>query len=397
MLNEVELFRVRVALVQAFLRERGLDGVLLTRPDNFAMATGGKRNYIWTFTDLGSNALFVDKDGRVSFVGNNIEEGRLRDEELGALGTAFHAFHWWDDSAAACVKRTFSGNIASDDGSVGENVHGAMAGLRALLTETELEKYRVLGRLAAEAMEATLATIQAGDTEADIAARLIAEGAKRRCGVPVALIAADERISLYRHPLPTVGPLLSGGIAERRVAKYVMVVGCFLREGLVVSLTRFKRVTELPEELTGRFARICAVDALMQEATQPGRTLGQVFDACAAAYAAQGFSPTEWHNHHQGGATGYAGRTAKGRPGETFPVLDTHWPKQAAAILGHEVPFGAAFAWNPSGPGVKSEDTFILLPDGRREIVSRTPALPEVALSEILNRQTEVEKSGIAG
>lgn len=397
MLSDVELFQVRIALVQAFLRERGLDGVLLTRPDNFAMATGGKRNYIWTHTDLGSNALFVDKEGQAFFIGNNIEEGRERDEELGPLGVSYHAFLWFEGASAKCVKQHFAGNFASDDGSIGENVHAAMAPLRALLTETELEKYRRLGTLAAESMEATLASIQAGDAEADIAARLTAEGAKRRCQVPVALIAADERISRYRHPLPTIGPLISGHLAERRVEKYVMVVGCFLREGLVVSLTRFKKVAELSQDLEERFARICAVDALMQEATQPGKRLGDVFSACQAAYAAQGFSPDEWHNHHQGGATGYAGRTAKGMPGQTFPVLDTHWPAQLKAILGHEIPFGAAFAWNPSGPGVKSEDTFLLLPDGSREIISTTPSLPKIDLESVLKRPCNVIKSAISG
>lgn len=397
MLNEIELFHVRTALIQAFLRERKLDGVLLTRPDNFAMATGGKRNYIWTHTDLGANALFVHRDGKVAFVGNNIEEPRLLDEELGALGTAFHSYLWFEGNAATCVKSHYTGAFASDDGSLGENVHGAMAGLRALLTETELEKYRQLGKLAAAAMEATLASIRRGDKEADIAARLVAEGVKRRCEVPVALIAADGRIPKYRHPLPTVGPLLgTGGLAETAVDRYVMVVGCFLREGLVVSLTRFAKVAELTPELEERFVRICAVDALMQEATQPGKTLGEVFAACQRAYADQGFSPNEWHNHHQGGATGYAGRTAKGTPGEKFPVLDTIWPKKAAEIMGKEVPFGAAFAWNPSGPGVKSEDTFILQPDGAHEIVSSTQALPAVDLELAFGRTTKVRKSGMS-
>jgi antitoxin VapB len=232
--------------------------------------------------------------------------------------------------------------------------------------------------------------------EADIAATLVAEGQRRRCQVPVALVAADERIAKYRHPLPTVAPLLGGG-GETSVRRYVMVVGCFLREGLVVSLTRFKQVEALPAELTDAYARICAVDAVMQEATRSGQSLGDVFAACQAAYPQFGFAADEWHRHHQGGATGYAGRTCKGAPGETFPVLDTHWPARAAEILGEAVPFGSAFAWNPSAPGVKSEDTFLLLPDGRQEIVSRTPGIPPVDLAPVLGRACAVEKAGIAG
>ena len=294
------------------------------------------------------------------------------------------------------ARREFGGRCVSDDGSLGENVHGRLAVLRALLTETELEKYRRLGKLAAEAMTATLSQIAAGMSEADIAATLIAEGAKRRCQVPVALVAADERIARFRHPLPTQAPLVAGSLKERTVQGYVMVVGGFLREGLVVSMTRFKQTGDIPSHIPDACNRICAVDALMQEATTPGRMLGEVFAVCQEAYKHFGFPENEWHNHHQGGATGYAGRTCKGAPGERFPVLDDFWPKRACEILGGEVPFGAAFAWNPSAVGVKSEDTFILLPDGRREIVSVTPALPRVDLSAVLGRETEVVKSGIA-
>ena len=64
-------------------------------------------------------------------------------------------------------------------------------------------------------------------------------------------------------------------------------------------------------------------------------------------------------------------------------------------IAGIDVEFGHAFAWNPSAVGVKSEDTFLLLPDGGKEIVTRTPGLPEVDLALVLGRPTDVVKSGI--
>lgn len=396
MLNEKELFQVRVALVRAFLRDKGYDGILLSRADNFAMATGGKRNYIWTYSDAGANSLFITREGEAYFVGNNIEEPRLMAEELGALGCTIKPFLWFDDSAAAVARKAFSGNLVSDDGSLGSNVHAELAVLRALLTETELEKYRRLGRLAAEAMTATLRQIHAGMTEADIAALLIAEGVKRRCQVPVALVAADERIARFRHPLPTLGPLLSGSLKEHFVNGYVMVVGCFLREGLVVSITRFKQTGPLPQGIPDTLIRICGVDALIQEATMPGKTLGDVFVQCMQAYKMLGFPENEWHNHHQGGPTGYAGRTCRATPGETFPVLDAYWPQRLRDVLGRDIEFGSAFAWNPSARGVKSEDTFILRPDGIKEIVTHTPDLPPVDLASVLGRETRVVKSPLA-
>ena len=395
-MSQIRLFDVRTAMIQAFLNEYGYDGILLSRADNFAMATGGKRNYIYTYSDLGANSLFVTKSGQVFFVGNTIERPRLMAEELGELQCEIRDFLWFESTPAAVVQKHFSGAFCSDDGSLGENVNAKLAPLKALLTMDELEKYRRLGSLAAEAMTATLEATASGMTESDVAAILAAEGAKRRCQVPVNLIAADIRIAQFRHPLPTVNPLLGAERKERPLLGYAMVVGCFLREGLVVSITRFKQVGRLPAAIPDAFNRICAVDAVMQEATRPGRTLGDVFADCQKAYVDMGFDTNEWHNHHQGGATGYAGRTCKGAPGESFRIIDAGWSRKVREVLGEDIEFGAAFAWNPSAPGVKSEDTFILLPDGATEIITETPRLPQVDLAKVLKRETDVVKSGIA-
>lgn len=395
-MSDRELFTVRVALLQAFLHANRYDGILLSRADNFAMATGGKRNYVSTASDLGASSIFITRAGRVYFVGNNIETPRVMAEELAGLGIEERSFLWFKDNAAGLVRREFAGTLASDDGSLGENVNGKLAELRALLTEPELEKYRRLGQLAAEAMTAAINSAEVGMTEAEVAAVLVAEGGKRRCLVPVALIAADERIARFRHPLPTQTPLLGEGLAERKIRGYVMVVGSFLREGLVVSITRLKRVGPVPTHISGMYKRICGVDALLQEATEQGKTLGHIFAACQGAYAAMGFPKDDWHNHHQGGTTGYAGRTCKASPTESFRVLNPFWAERVRDILGRDTPFGCAFAWNPSATGVKSEDTFILLPDGAKEIVTRTPALPQVDLGAVLGRATDVVKSDMA-
>jgi len=390
-----ELLRARAGLIQLVLAERNLDGVLLNRVDNFAAATGGRRNYINIHSDLGANGLAVTRAGQVYYIGNNIERPRLEDEELGDIVDGFHNFLWTENTPAGCVRENFTGQWASDDGSLGDNIHGALAMARTLLTPVELDRYRALGRLAADAMEATLAQIKSGTSEADIAAIQVCEGQRRHCQVPVSLVAADDRIAKYRHPLPTLAPLCGGG-ESLAVRRYVMVVGCFQREGLIVSLTRFKQVDDLPPAITESFARICAVDASVQEATLPGCTLGNVFTDLQSAYERFGFRENEWHNHHQGGLTGYAGRTAKGMPGSQVPCLDISLPQRAAELLGESVSFGTAYAWNPSGPGVKSEDTFLLLPGGGTEIISATPALPQVNLAALLGRDTSVTKSFMA-
>lgn len=395
-MTDRELFEIRTHLLQAYLEEQRLDGLLLSRADNFAMATGGKRNYVSIHTDMGANSLFVPREGCPCFVGNAIEVTRQMAEELGPLGCGSHVFPWYEGSAAEVVRQEFRGDLASDDGSIGANVHGALAPLRALLTETELEKYRVLGRLTAEAMTATLRTVERGMSEADIAARLVSEGAARHCHVPVALVAADERIRAFRHPLPTVAPLTAPGTGKC-VEGYVMVAAGFLREGLVVSMTRFKRVSALPAGIAEAYARICAVDARMQMATRPGRTLGDVFGDARQAYVDLGFAPDEWHNHHQGGATGYAGRTAKGTPDASLTILPSRWRNTLESRLGAPAAsLGMAFAWNPSAPGVKSEDTFLLTENGAAEIITSTPEFGYVDLEPLINQTVEVMKSAMA-
>jgi len=396
-MTERDLFRVRIALIQAFLREKKYDGVLLSRVDNFATATGGKRNYVYIMGDAGVCSLFVTADGKAYYVGTNIEESRVFDEELAGFGVEPRPFLWFESSPAEVVAKEFSGNLVSDDGSLGKNVYDELAYVRSLLTPDELEKYRRLGKLAAEATTAAVQSVEPGMAEWDIAARLVAEGEKRRCLVPVALVAADGRIAKYRHPIPTEQPFLRSEAAELAVRGYVMIVGCFWKEGLVASITRFRQVGEISADIHDAYGRIAGVDAMVQEASEPGKTLGDVFAACQDAYARMGFPQNEWHNHHQGGTAGYAGRTCKATPGEPFPILEPGWSEKVEEISGISVEFGQAFAWNPSAVGVKSEDTFILMPDGQKEIVTTTPALPQVDLQAVLGRQTTVVKSGIAG
>ncbi len=391
-MSAASLFDTRTRLVQHLLRKRGWDGILINRADNFAMATGGKRNYVSTHCDAGACGIFVPAEGPPHYAGNAIEVTRIMDEELSSPSCYAAPFRWFDESAADWCRVRFTGQLVSDDGTLGPNVNGDLAPLRSMLLPEECEAYRDLGRLAAEAMEVTLASIEAGTSENDISARLIYEGQRRGCQVPVSLVAADERIARYRHPLPT----LPGTVHERKVKRYVMVVAGIIRGGLSVSLTRFKQVDTLDPAITDAYARICAVDACMQEATMPGRTLGDVFAACQEAYQRFGFVPGEWHNHHQGGSTGFAGRTCKATPGETFPCLDAAWADDFRKGAGLDVPVATAFAWNPSAPGVKSEDTFLMHEDGRKEIISSTPGLPVVNLETVLGRKTAVVKSGIS-
>ena len=161
-------------------------------------------------------------------------------------------------------------------------------------------------------MEATLASITTGMPENEISARLIYEGQRRGCLVPVSLIAADDRILRYRHPLPT----RPGAANEKRVGRCVMVVA-----GMVATAVGIRNA--IPPGTEYRFDTLTLTREYAPWTPACRSHLAPV--KRSAAYSRPASRPTPAlaslqtrHNHHQGGSTGYAARTCKGAPGETF-------------------------------------------------------------------------------
>jgi Xaa-Pro dipeptidase len=397
--------RLKRQLFQSFLLERDAGAILLSKRSNFACLTVGGRNYVNAGSELGASSVLLTAKGEMRYVGNNIEQPRVLDEELKGFDAQARSFFWYEaiDSALSGFSHL---KVISDDGSAGENVHKYLDHVRSLLTDVEVDKYRVLGKMAAECMTEVCSNTLKGMSEQEVAADLVCAKARRGVTAPVVLVAADDRIAKYRHPLPTESGLLAAGpdAHEKRIEQYVMVVGCFEKEGLVVSLTRFKAVAALDEEILDRCRRIVCVDADIMAATRPGVTLGAVLEEGQRAYQRYGFTPRsadplkegEWQNHHQGGLTGYDTRTILAVPGDPTPILSTQYPDRLKEFFGVETTFAQAFAWNPSAPGVKSEDTFILHGDGSKEIVTKTPEFPQADLSgSNAEGDAQITKSGI--
>ena len=153
---------------------------------------------------------------------------------------------------------------------------------------------------------------------------------------------------------PTI-PRSSGRCSRCRAVSAgttALLVACARRSGLIANATRWVSFAPLGPAGTDAVARIRAVETTFLSATRPGRTLGEVFAAGVRAYGEQGFRSDKWTRHHQGGPTGYAGRDPVATPDSAVPVVQ--WQ---------------AFAWNPSAPGVKTEDT-VLLGDGGLEVLT---------------------------
>ncbi|MGD8240744.1 MAG: M24 family metallopeptidase, partial [Armatimonadota bacterium] len=281
---------------------------------------------------------------------NNIEEQRILDEEIGDLGIEVRSHAWWDGDGAAALLRELAREPFAGDVPLGgaQDVAAEIAALRYSLLPSELERYKYGGETVGRILREVAQDIKPGDLEGRIAG-MMAEKLMAWGLIPgVVLVATDERILKYRHPIPN---------AAKPLQKYAMLVVGGRYKGLCLSATRLVHFGPLDDELRRRQEAVAYVDATLISHTTPGARIGDVFAAGIAAYEEQGFAD-EWRLHHQGGPTGYAARDYKAEPDCDLTVQ----PNQA-------------FAWNPSVTGTKSEDTMVLT-DGAPEIITGTPDWP---------------------
>jgi antitoxin VapB len=199
-------------------------------------------------------------------------------------------------------------------------------------------------------MDSAVRAVRPGQTEYQIAGLLAHQAERRGVRAVVNLIATDERIFAFRHPLPT----------DKKLERYAMLVLCGRRWGLVCSVTRFVHFGQLPDGLRRKAEVVALVDATFIAGTRPGRLLGEIFQQAMGAYAETGF-PDEWHLHHQGGPAAYEPREYLATPHSTDVVS-----------------VGQAYAWNPSITGTKSEDTILVGEVGNEVLtaIKNWPTLP---------------------
>jgi Xaa-Pro aminopeptidase len=329
----------KLARVRKYLKAHNLEGVVFHSRANFAWLSGGGDSHIVSQSERGFGALMVTAKSAF-VVANRIEIDRLTHEEPLAAFTP-KTFPWTQSMEAALVKLCNGKKFASDDPeATGLNaLPGDFASeCRVQLTESEIRRYKALGRDCALAMETVARQLQVGDSEhqveADLARHLLARGIQPH----VLLVAFDQRVQKYRHPAPTA----------KHLAKCGMLVVCGNRGGLIANITRLFHFGPIPADLLHRHEAVCRVDLALWNATRAGVAWGKVLQAGIDQYATEGFAK-EWELHHQGGPTGYAGRDIVVTPDEKRQVQDQQ-----------------AVAWNPSITGTKSEDTFIL--DGGKAV-----------------------------
>jgi Xaa-Pro aminopeptidase len=326
------------------LDAKGTDALLLTTNTALTWYLDGSRVHISLAGDPIA-ALLVDRDGDHLVTFNN-EAGRIAAEEL-PPGVALHSVPWYGNlHEAAAAVGTAGAPLAEAE------VAGELRAARQQLLPAESARYARLSAEVAAIMTDVLSSARPETTEFELvsalAARVVAAGAE-----PLVLLCNGSVRSEFRHPLATHSPL----------GRRAMAVVCARRYGMVANITRWVRFDAGTAEERDAEARIAAVEADIFAATVPGARLDRIFAEIQAAYARHGFGAEQWELHHQGGPAGYAGRD----PRVTAAATDTVVPNQA-------------FTWNPSGPGVKIEDTVQLTESGL-QVLTVDPRWPAATVN----------------
>lgn len=315
-----------------FMEEHAFDRFFLYRPENFAWLTGGGDSTVVTGEEVG----FLEvSTGEIRLHASRIEASRLHREEKAEF--AVITYPWYSPPP---IQRP--NDLETD-----------LTPLRLVLSPEERERFRGLGRDAAEALGEAMRGARPKWTERALAGAIAAGMYKRGIQPIVLLVAGKERVFKYRHPLPK----------ERPLDRLAMGVICGRRDGLVINCTRMRSWGSSDAELL--YDKLLRVEAEALQASVPGTSLGEVASVLLNAYR-KIEAPEAFDDHHQGGLAGYRPREVLAVPGERT-----------------KLEAGMTFAWNPSLPGAKVEDTFLITEDGL-ENLTYDPDWPMVSIDKRL-------------
>lgn len=326
------------------------DSLLLTSNTALCWYLDGSRMHI-SLAGAPIAAMLVTRDGDHLVTFNN-EAERLATEEVPSE-IAVHAAPWHGSLHAVAHELTGGDPLAESEVAV------KLRGARQAFLPAESARYARLNADTAAALTDVLSRATPATTEFEIAAqlasRIVAMGAE-----PLVLLCNGASRSAFRHPLPT----------HSRLGRRAMAVVCARRHGLVANVTRWVRFDGgTPAELDAEF-RLMAVEADIFDATVPDARLDSIFREIKRAYVRHGFGPDQWTLHHQGGVAGYAGRDPR-----------------ATALTDDQVVLNQTFTWNPSGPGVKIEDT-VQLTEAGITVLSVDPRWPATSVNGLLRPLT---------
>ncbi len=331
----------KISSLQAFLRDERVDALRFKGVDWFSWVTGGGDSHVIFSNEAGVAEVVITKDHAIVLT-DEIEKERLALEQVPSV-FGFVSFPWAEPARPDEFVAKIGARILSDRPNRREQlVTVPLVSMKTKFCDQEVERYRSLGADANEAAIEALSQARPEMSEWDLAG-LAAKALWKRGIHPLLTLAAGERrVQVHRHPVASA----------EKLERHAMLVICGRRHGLFANLTRHRYFEEPSSRERERMQAVAEVESEAFAATEARGSLADVYARLRLKYASLGFA-NEIERHHQGGPTGYLSRESIANPTNSWRIE----PRQA-------------FAWNPSLPGAKMEDTVWLNDAGKLEILT---------------------------
>ncbi|MGK5044879.1 M24 family metallopeptidase [Janthinobacterium sp. GB4P2] len=352
----------KLAQLRGWLEQERAGAVRLRGVDWFAWATAGASNSHSHTAECGCAEVLVTRDAAYILT-DEAEATRMREEEVRGPWT-WQVSPWMQPQLYELrehfVQHAAGGApVLSDRPGLRErSLPVALREERLVLLESEQQRYRQVGRLAAGAAADALRQARPDWSEQELAAACVRALWLRGLQAVHVLVSGEARQQRYRRAPP----------AQVVLGTQAVLALCARRFGLCASLSRQRRFGPAQRRADGAAvamddadAAMLALEAVALDACETGHALSMVYHALDSAYAYAG-QPDTVRTSRQGGIHGYlAPEVAAGA--HTEIILKR----------------GMALAFHPSLPGSTVEDTFLL--DGSQlHNLTHDPAWPSAVV-----------------
>lgn len=352
----------KLAQMRGWLEQERAGALRLRGVDWFAWATAGASNSHSHTAECGCAEVLVTRDAAYILT-DEAEAMRMREEEVRGPWT-WQVSPWMQPQLYELrehfVQHAAGGApVLSDRPGLHErSLPVALREERLVLLESEQQRYRQVGRLAAGAAADALRQARPDWSEQELAAACARALWLRGLQAVHVLVSGEERQQRYRRAPP----------AQVVLGTQAVLALCARRFGLCASLSRQRRFGPAQRRADGAAvamddadAAMLALEAVALDACETGHALSMVYHALDSAYAYAG-QPDTVRTSRQGGILGYlAPEVAAGA--HTEIILKR----------------GMALAFHPSLPGSTVEDTFLL--DGSQlHNLTHDPAWPSAVV-----------------
>jgi antitoxin VapB len=340
--------QVKQERVHAFLEREGLDALVIGRQDNFAWVTAGGDSRVITTSEMGFAYLVLTRD-RHWLVSHAMDGQRFMDEQVAGQGYDLVTLFWRQGSPQDKVLELTRGmRVVADFPLPGAQHFGPqIVDLHYPFSDLDLERCRWIGQTASRILGEVAQGMEPGVSEQGVAATLLHKYAQEGLTIDVLIVGFDDRIKLYRHPMPT----------QNVLQRYALLHPAARRWGLHANITRLVHWGEPPSNTRRAMEGVATIGGHIAGMLAPGVAFADILTEEIRLYRKLGYSG-EWMYHFQGGITGYT-------------LADpTRCKDQEARVVARQ-----AYDYFITITGAKFEE-FTLLTENGVEIASLGPGWP---------------------